>query len=118
MKLGEKIYHKKRIVTDGIVTYSEPTEYITRFNYINVQPSRVALNNMSGFLTTEEYGEHAAMGWNIIVNASLFKDTFHEGDLMYLDGKTPSDGEANGIITTVRKQNIGYFITVKNLEGE
>ena len=118
MKLGESIFHQKRIITDGVVTYSTPIEYVTRFNYINVQPSRVALNNMSGFLTTEEYGEHAAMGWNIIVNAKIFKNTFNEGDLMYLDGKTPSDGAANGIITTVRKQNIGYFITVKNLEGE
>jgi hypothetical protein len=118
MRLGEKIWFVKRHITDGIVTYDDPVEYTTRFNFINVQPARVALNNMSGFLTTEDFGEHNAMGWNVIVNEKIFKGVFDEGDLMYLDGKTPSDGNANGIITSVRIQNIGIFITVKNLEGE
>ena len=118
MKLGEKIWYVKRHIDDGVVTYDDPVEYTTRFNYINVQPARVALNNMSGFLTTEDFGEHNAMGWNIIANLKMFKGVFNEGDLMYLDGKTPSDGNPNGIITSVRPQNIGIFITVKNLEGE
>lgn len=118
MRLGEKIYHQKRIIADGVVSYEAPTEYVTRFNYINVQPSRVALNNMAGFLTTEEFGEHNSMGWNIIANERIFRNVFAEGDLLYLDGKTPTDGNANGIITTVRIQNLGLFITVKNLEGE
>ncbi len=117
MRLGEKIYHQKRTVSDGVVTYSEPYEYVTKFHYINVQPSRVALNNMSGYFTTEEYGEHDAMGWNIIANEKIFKNTFNVGDLLYLDGRTVSDG-ANAVVTSVRSQNIGIYITAKKLEGE
>lgn len=118
MRLGDKIYHQKRIITDGVVSYSEPIEYVTRFNFINVQPSRVALNNMAGYLTTEDFGEHQTRGWNIIANRKIFKGVFSEGDLLYLDGKEPSEGYPNAIITSVRIQNIGIFMTVKLLEGE
>lgn len=117
MRLGEKIYHKKRIIADGVVSYEAPTEYVTRFNYINVQPSRVALNNMAGYLTTEDFGEHQTRGWNIIANEKIFRNVFAEGDLLYLDGRTPDD-LPNAIITSVRIQNIGIFMTVKLLEGE
>ncbi len=121
MKLGGYIYHCKRTVTDDVVTYSEPIKYRLRFNYLTIQPARVALNNMSGFYTTEEYGEHIAMGWNGIANAQIFDGAFNEGDLLFLDGAEPSgethDG-ANAIITSVRNQNKAIFITLKKLEGE
>lgn len=114
MKLGSYIFHVKRIVDDDIVTYSSPTKYYLRFNYLTVMPATVALNNMAGYLTTEEYGEHNAMGWNIIANEKIFRGVFNEGDLLYLDGAD----EANAIITSVREQNKVIFMTVKVLEGE
>ena len=117
MRLGEKLYHQKRTVSDGIVTFSEPYEYVTRFNYITVQPSRVALNNMAGFFTTEEYGEHDALAWNIICNEKIFRNEFSVGDLLYLDGRTVEEG-ANAVVTTVRVQNVGIYITAKQIEGE
>lgn len=121
MKLGSYIYHCKRTVNDDIVTYSAPVKYPLRFNYLTVQPARVALNNMSGFYTTEEYGEHEAMGWNIMANAKIFLGKFGVGDLLFLEGVIPSENTekgANAIITSVRHQNISIFITVKKLEGE
>lgn len=121
MKLGDCIYHCKRTVTDDIVTYSAPIKYRLQFNYLTVQPTRVALNNMSGFYTTEEFGEHNATGWNAIANMSIFGDQFGIGDLLYLDGAVPSNNDekgANAIITSIRYQNKAIFMTIKNLEGE
>lgn len=121
MKIGSYIYHCKRTVTDDIVEYAEPVKYVLRFQYLTIQPATVALNNMAGYYTTEEYGEHNAMGWNGIANARFFTDTFNPGDLLFLDGCEPSDNTekgANAIISSVRNQNKAIFLTIKRLEGE
>ena len=117
MKLGDVIYHSKRTVTDDIVTYSNPIKYYLKFGFLTIQPATVALNNMSGFYTTEEFGEHQAIGWNGIANGDIFDKSFNPGDLMWLDGKDVSEG-ANAIITSVRVQNKVIFLTIKKLEGE
>lgn len=119
MRLGSYIFHVKRTVVDDIVSYSDPIRYKLRFNFITIMPATVALNNMSGFYTTEEYGEHEALGWNGIANADAFHGTFHVGDLLFLDGALPSNKEkgANAIITSVREQNRVIYLTIKELEG-
>lgn len=124
MKIGGVVYHCARTSAEGddIITYADPVAYKTRFNYLTVQPTRVALNNMAGFYTTEDFGEHTANGWNMIANYGVFEDVFKPGDLMYVDGATPVEGAENGVganalITSVREQNKAIFYTLNKLDG-
>lgn len=123
MRNGEKIWYCRRTSGDtDIVTYADPVEVVVRFGYMTVQPTRVALNNMAGYYTTEEYGEHTNQGWNIIANYNIFCDVLSVGDVLYLDGIKPDSNAVNGtganaIITSVREQNLAIFYTVKKLDG-
>ena len=119
MKLGSYIFHCKRTVVDDVVSYSDPIRYKLRFNFLTIMPATVALNNMSGFYTTEEYGEHTALGWNGIANAEIFRGQFKPGDVLFLEGALPSNKEkgANAIITSVRDQNRVIYLTIKEIEG-
>lgn len=124
MKLGESVWHCHRTSEEGadIITYADPVEYKTRFGYITVQPTRVALNNMAGFYSTQEFGENIAIGWNVIANYDIFKDKIFEGDLFFVDGRKPVDGKPNGynanaIVTSVREQNKAIFYTLNKIEG-
>lgn len=125
MKVGSPIWHCSRTSDAGadIITYGDPVKYVTGFNYITVQPARVALNNMAGFYTTEEFGEHTAMGWNMMANIDTFHGKISCGDLMYLDGKTPDPEDTNGqganaLVTSVREQNRMIYYTLQKIEGE
>lgn len=125
MKIGSPVWHCPRTSAAGadIITYGNPVKYTTRFNYITVQPARVALNNMAGFYTTEEFGEHTAMGWNMMANIDAFQGKIACGDLMYIDGKSPDANATNGqganaLVTSVREQNKMIYYTLQKIEGE
>ena len=124
MKLGDSVWLCNRTSEEGadIITYADPIEIKTRFGYLTIQPTRVALNNMAGFYTTEEYGEHLSNGWNMIANCSLFEGKIKPGDVMFVDGRTPIEGKPNGyganaIVTSVREQNKVIYYTLNLIEG-
>lgn len=108
MRIGSIIYHCPRTSDESseVTTYGPPVRYVTRFNYITVQPA-------SGDTDTLQYGERVTRYWNGMANYLAFKDKFKEGDLFYLDGRIPEtdsdtyvngDG-ANALLTSVRMQN-------------
>lgn len=105
MKNGQKIYHCSSLgIVDGFPSYSKPTEYTLRFNYLTIQPKTGHWNNLP-------YGMDVARAWNGIAKESLFDGIFKEGDLLYLDGLIPNEDEheygqtANGLIVSVLNRN-------------
>lgn len=125
MKLGETIWLCRRIndeENEDLILYDAPEKIRTAFNYLTVQPTRVALNNMAGFYTTEEQGEHLANGWNMVANYDIFIDKIQAGDLIYVDGVQPDEDSVNGqganaIVTFVREQNRVIFYTLNRVDG-
>lgn len=119
MRLGEKIYHCKQLIEpDGYISYTAPKEYVTKLFYITVMP-------LSGNMETEEHGEQISQKWTILANMDYFRDVFKEGDVLYLDGKTPDPESdygtgANALITSVRPQNkmIRVVAEKRDLQGK
>ena len=122
MKIGSPIWHCKRTSQEGadIITYSAPTKYVTSFHYITVQPTTLNASK-SNLYTTEDYGEHILEGWNMVCNIDKFDGVFTPGDLMYVDGVSPTNGDngdnANALISRVTYQNRVIYVTLNKIEG-
>lgn len=86
MRVGDSVWFAKRISGENAETaeYAEPIEIKTRFMYLTIQPT-VA----KGYIAIVEYGEKLSDTWNGIVNGKHFKDFFHKGDVMWVDGESP-----------------------------
>ena len=89
MKNHQSIWHCKFLgETDGIQTYSAPTEYKLRFNYLTVNPT-------TAFWNTEQYGEVLSKMWTMTAKRKVFENTFAEGDLLYIEGCAPNVNDTN-----------------------
>ena len=86
MRVGDSVWYAKRISGENaeVAEYAEPIEIKTRFMYLTIQPA-VA----KGYIAIVEYGEKLSDTWNGIANGKHFKDFFHKGDVMWVDGESP-----------------------------
>ena len=105
MKIGEAIYHCKRISgdTDDIRQYAPPKRHILKLGHITVQPA-------TGYSSVILYGAKISGTWIMIANANEYHGVFKAGDLMYIEGNAPKTGDvpgkgANAVIDHVFKQN-------------
>jgi hypothetical protein len=100
MENFKKIYLCKLIPNSNPRTYEAPVEFTLRNNYLTLMPK-------SDYTSVVMYGMDVDKYWNLNANALMFKNTFHEHDLMYVDGAYPHNDEdyygegANGEITSV-----------------
>lgn len=79
----------------GVDEYGK-TEYETPEKYsFNVQPS-------SSKLDIQMFGERAIEMQKMLIERSKYENLFHEGDLVYLDGATPTNEVKNGINANYR----------------
>lgn len=113
MKFGERIWHAKAIIVDNeIVDYEIPYAITLRPMYLSIMPS-------GGDFTIQEYGRDDSSKWTGIAYSSFFKNVFHEGDLLYLDGATPNGeiefgNNANAVIKDVREYNQTFRLNIKS----
>lgn len=119
MKLGQKIWHCKRLYENdmGIVVYDEPKEYSLAFNYLTINPA-------SGYLATLQYGEKLSKVWNMKAKSMAFDGVFKEGDLLYIEGNKPdfenpnylSGDGANAKVTAVLPYLLSISVTLERIE--
>lgn len=112
MKIGDTIYHCPILKEeDGVTIYKKPKPYITRLNYLTIQPA-------SGYTKTLIYGKDIDKQWVGIAQMRYFENVFHENDLLYIDGAKPSNNEdyygenANAVITSVKLQNMAISLSI------
>lgn len=119
MRIGESIWHSKRIENDNaeIAEYEKPVEIVTRANYITCMPM-VARGGMQVL----QYGENVTNYWSVVANARYFNGKIKEGDLMWVDGEKPIENveekygygtSANAVVTSVLTVNNTINITLK-----
>lgn len=125
MRVGEKIWHCKRISKSNaeFPEFELPYKITTRLGYLTVQPSTRAYSENGLF----PYGEDIKQYQTIIAQPyEKWYQVFSEGDRLYLDGKTPSEEDlediyaenANYIVDSVRNQNRAICIIVKKRTAE
>lgn len=116
MKYGEQFYLvRKKTIDNGIVEYEEPMAITLRPFHISIMPRDVVRGNYS----VQEFGMQVNYDWVGVAYKSHFKNMFHEGDLLYLDGLVPPNNsenyeDANAIITNVLDNNLTYRILIKS----
>jgi len=118
VKNGQSVWHCKFLgETDGIQTYSAPTEYKLKFNYLTLNPT-------NALWATEQYGEKFSKMWTMTAKKKKFEGVFTEGDLLYIDGVFPNvtdkdyvngDG-ANAIVKSVLPYYLSMTINVERIE--
>ena len=114
MKLGEKIYHCKRLIDDeGMVSYADPQEIVLQLRHCTVQPE-------SGFTSLLQYGEKINDYQKMILQPyERWFGKVEEGDLFYLDGAKPLPLEtengafANYEVDSVSNQNMVNVVKLK-----
>ena len=89
MKIGEKVWHAKRLNdrTSEYGEYAEAVAYYTRANYLTVMPATAR-----GGLAMMQFGEDIDNTWTVIASGLHFDGVFREGDLMWVDGESPNRG--------------------------
>lgn len=123
MRIGEKIWHCKRVrkINAEISEFDLPYEITTRLGYLTVQPSG------SSYSELMEYGEEVKQYQTIIAQPyEKWYQVFSEGDRLYLDGKIPDEKDlqdmyaenANYIVDSVKNQNKAIRIVVKKRTAE
>ena len=116
MKYGESIYLvKKKNIDGGIVEYEKPIEIVLKPFHLSIMPRDVVRGNYS----VQEFGMQINYDWVGVAYKNHFKNMFHEGDLLYVDGLVPSNNsenyeDANAIITNVLDNNLTYRLLIKN----
>lgn len=119
MEIGGLIYHSKRTSEHNatIPSFSAPTQYRTRFNYITVASAAY-----KGYIEIMRYGETINDTWVLQCNTLFFRNVFSEGDLLWVDGETPDDSieaeygngaSANAVVDNVAYGNRYIQITLK-----
>lgn len=119
MNIGDSIWLCKKLgeIEEGIINYSEPTEYKLKFNYLTINSTR-------GYLATIQYGEKLDKVFSIKARRPFFDNVFNEGDLLYVNGNRPNienanyvngDG-ANALITSVLEHLLTYSVTIERLQ--
>lgn len=118
MKLGERIWHSKRIsgANSQVAKFSKPTEIINKLGYFSCMP------NSSGGLTLIQSGEMLSNYWTIIANAKYFSGKINVGDVFWVDGDEPIEeietkygngSSATAVVEAVNPVNLGIRITLK-----
>lgn len=119
MRVGEKIYHAKRISNENaeINEYAKPTELTTKFNYLTCVSSVTR-----GYMEVLQYGERVTDFWTIIAKTSNFKNKFAKGDVMWVDGEKPIENieemygygaSANAVIKSIGYGNLYMTISLE-----
>lgn len=119
MRNGKTIWHCRRTSPPevDIITYDSPVPYVLRPRFLTLQPA-------SGYTDALAYGIKVDKTWIMIANESFFSGVFNEGDVLYVDGNSPSmcssgyvnGAGANAIITSVREQNLAIRIVLEKQE--
>jgi hypothetical protein len=119
MRVGEKIYHAKRISNENaeINEYAKPTELTTQFNYLT------CVSSVSrGYIEVVQHGERVTDYWTILANSRYFKDKFAKGDVMWVDGEKPIENieemygygaSANAVIKSIGYGNLYMTISLE-----
>lgn len=119
MRIGEIIYHSRRISEDNAVIeeYASPVEYRTALNYITVMSAAT-----KGYVQILKYGETATDKWEVQCNGNIFAGVFKKGDLMWVDGQYPiaeieneygNGASANAIVKNVAYVNRGIQLLLE-----
>ena len=119
MRVGEKIYHAKRISDDNaeINEYAKPTEITTKFNHLTCVSSVTR-----GYIEVLQYGERVTDYWTIVAKTSHFKGKFAKGDVMWVDGEKPIENieemygygaSANAVIKSIGYGNLYMTISLE-----
>lgn len=123
MKVGEKIWHCKRLrkINAEISEFELPKEYTTRLRFITVQP----LGNGDTNLLPQ--GEDINKYQKIIAQPyKKWYGIFKEGDRLFLDGKIPNEEDledmyaerANYFVYNVGNQNEAIRILAEKRTAE
>lgn len=128
MRVGDSVWFAKRISGENAETaeYAEPIEIKTKFNYLTVQPF-VEKN----YIQILPQGETETDKWKGIAMARNFKDFFHKGDVMWIDGESPYSEKnapleemygygatANAVIKSAPPVNITINITLERNQNQ
>lgn len=128
MRVGDSVWFAKRISGENaeVAEYAGPIEIKTRFMYLTIQPA-VA----KGYIAIVEYGEKLSDTWNGIANGKHFKDFFHKGDVMWVDGESPFSEQnkpleeeygygatANAVIKNVAPVNFTISLTLERNQNQ
>lgn len=114
MRIGEKIYHCRRISdNEGNVSYAEPVEITLRLMHCTVQPE-------SGYTALMQYGEQITEYQRMVLYPyAEWRGKVNVGDVFYLDGENPLPLEpeygafANYIVDNVMNQNMAIVVKLK-----
>lgn len=128
MKVGESVWFAKRISKENaeIAVYAEPVEIKTKFHYLTIQP---VVSN--GYIQILAQGETETDKWNGVAMARHFKDFFHKGDVMWVDGESPYSEQnaklekeygygatANAVIKNAVPVNITISLTLERNQNQ
>ena len=110
MRVGDSVWFAKRISGENaeVAEYAEPIEIKTRFMYLTIQPAVT-----KGYIAIVEYGEKLSDTWNGVANGKYFKDFFHKGDVMWVDGESPWS-EKNAPIENMSPDDGGGYGSTAN----
>lgn len=122
MILGDSVWHSKRLEIPNATTpkYEEPTSIKTRLNHFTVMSA-------SGYIQVMKYGEDVDNTWTAVANMRAFEGKIKEGDLFWVDGKTPNEeierkygngASANAVVKSVRLGNRSIEITLTRNKNE
>lgn len=128
MRVGNSVWFAKRISGENaeVAEYAEPIEIKTKFNYLTIQPAIA-----KGYIAIVEYGEKLSDTWNGVANGRQFKDFFHKGDVMWVDGESPLSEQnakleeeygygatANAVIKNAVPVNITISLTLERNQNQ
>ncbi|MCM1437786.1 MAG: hypothetical protein NC131_01050 [Roseburia sp.] len=128
MRIGDSVWFSKRISKENAenAEYDKPVEIKTKFNYLTIQPATA-----KGYIAIVEYGEKLSDIWSGVANGKRFKDYFHKGDVMWVDGESPYNEQnaplekeydygctANAVIKDVAIGNIVITLTLERNQNQ
>lgn len=91
MKQGAYVWHAKRIDLPNaeMEDFEQPKKIVLRNNYFTCQPA-----TSGGYLAIMQFGEMVSSTWICKANAMIFSSKIKEGDLMWVDGESPTQDES------------------------
>lgn len=111
MKFGDSIYYCKK-KKGKVEKYEAPVEIVLKRDYFSLMTTK-------GLMDTLIYGKDIDNTYIALAPIRIWgRDTFKEGDKIYLDYVKPSDDEENGAnanaeIKSVRYQNLFVRLVIR-----
>jgi hypothetical protein len=118
MRNGTYIWHcRLKNKKSDIKEYLPPQKYTIKLGHLTLQPA-------SGYTNTILYGTKISETWIMMADERYFRNVFHVGDVLYIDGNEPdfqnsnyqSGKGANAVVDWIGYQNLKIRIVLKAAE--